>query len=491
MVETAALGACLNALAGARVAVVGDVMLDRFVYGAVERISPEAPVPVLKIARETVMLGGAGNVLRNLAALGARCHLLSVAGADPAGDQVRALAAAEAGAICEVLTRDGRQTTIKERFIAGAQQLLRGDRESVQQVDAATAEALLAGAKAAMSGPGVGVLVLSDYGKGVLTAASVPALIAAARAAGWPVVVDPKGRDYTLYRGADVVTPNRRELAEASGLPTASDDEAVAACRAVIATAGVGGVLATRSEQGMTLVTAAPDQVLHLRAEAREVFDVSGAGDTVVAMLGAALAAGAETAQAARLANLAAGIVVGKLGTAVARPAEILHALHTAEFQAAESKVADREGMLEKAGRWRAAGLRVGFTNGCFDLLHPGHVSLIAQARRACDRLVVGLNSDASVRRLKGAGRPVQSEAARATVLASLADVGLVTIFEEDTPLALLEALRPEVLIKGADYTLDQVVGADLVQGYGGRVVLAKLAEGHSTSGTIKKLSGN
>ncbi len=484
------LATCMSSLANARVLCAGDVMLDRFIYGTVERISPEAPIPVLKITREEVMLGGAGNVLRNLAALGARSEFIGVVGDDAAGTQVRDLAEAEAGSSGRILIQAGRQTTIKERFIASGQQLLRGDRESALEIGPETARALIAGVAATMSADAGdrGVLVLSDYGKGVLTPTTTGALIAAANGAGWPVVVDPKGRDYGVYRGADLVTPNRRELAEATGLATGTDGDIVTACRALIDSAGIGGVLATRSDEGMTLVDG--ENVLHLPAAAREVFDVSGAGDTVVAVVSAALAAGANAAQAARLANVAAGIVVGKVGTAVARPAEILHALHEAEFQAAEVKVVDHAAMLEQAGRWRAAGLRIGFTNGCFDLLHPGHVSLLAQARRACERLVVGLNSDASVRRLKGAGRPIQSESARATVLASLADVAMVVIFEEDTPLKLIEALRPEVLVKGADYALDQVVGADLVQGYGGRVVLAKLAEGHSTTGTIRKFTG-
>ena len=492
----AQLAAQLATLGGARVLVVGDVMLDRYVYGAVERISPEAPIPVLKIAREAPMLGGAGNVLRNLAALGARCDFFGVVGEDAAGALVRELAAAEPGADCRLLVQPGRPTTVKERFIAEGQQLLRSDRETEQDLEAETAEALIAGARAVLEDAAGkrGVVVLSDYGKGVLAPARLRALIAAARAAGWPVVVDPKGRDYGLYRGADLVTPNRRELAEASGLATGTDEEVLAACRALMAAAGLGGVLATRSEQGMTLVAGVAgggaEEVLHLRAEAREVYDVSGAGDTVAAVLGAALAAGAAPAQAARLANLAAGIVVGKLGTATVRPAEIRHALHAAAFEAAEAKVADREAMRERAARWRAEGRRIAFTNGCFDLLHPGHVSLLAQARRSGDRLVVGLNSDASVRRLKGEGRPVQPESARATVLASLADVDLVVVFEEDTPLALIEALRPEVLVKGADYALEEVVGAELVQGYGGRVVLAELLDGHSTTGTIRKLSG-
>jgi D-beta-D-heptose 7-phosphate kinase/D-beta-D-heptose 1-phosphate adenosyltransferase len=284
------------------------------------------------------------------------------------------------------------------------------------------------------------------------------------------------------------VTPNRRELQEASGLATGDDAAVVAAARKVVAEAGLGALLATRSEQGMTLVSAG-GAVHHLKAEAREVYDVSGAGDTVVAAFAAGLGAGLAPVAAAQLANVAAAIVVGKLGTAVARPGEILHALHASELLAAEAKVADLESLVTQVAQWRQAGLKVGFTNGCFDLLHPGHVALLEQARAACDRLIVGLNSDASVRRLKGAARPVQGEAARAAVLASLASVNRVVIFGDDTPLALIAALRPDVLVKGADYSLEQVVGADLVQGYGGRVVLADLTPGHSTTATIERLA--
>lgn len=477
--------AALDAVAQARVLVVGDTMLDRFSYGAVERISPEAPIPVLRIDRDATMLGGAGNVVRNLAALAVDCAFVAVVGDDEAGGQVSALAAAESGVESRLVTDRGRPTSIKERYIAGAQQLLRADRESCDpltpQADRELADralSLLASADA---------LVLSDYGKGVLSDALLAQLIAAARQAGKPVVVDPKGRGYGRYRGATVVTPNRRELAEESGLPVSESVEVEAACRAVQRDSGIDAVLATRSAEGMTLVQG-DRPARHFAAEAREVFDVSGAGDTVVAVLAAGLAAGLDLDVAARLANLAAGMVVGKVGTAVATPTELRHALHAAELLASEAKVVGRDALLAQLGRWRAGGQSVGFTNGCFDLLHPGHVHLLRQARAACDRLVVGLNSDASVARLKGTGRPVQGESARAVVLASLADVDRVVIFDEDTPLTLIEAIRPDVLVKGADYRLDQVVGGDLVQGYGGRVLLAELAPGHSTTATIEKL---
>lgn len=477
----------IEAFAGTSVMCVGDVMLDRFVYGSVERISPEAPVPVLRIQRHATMLGGAGNVAANLGALGCEPRFLSVVGDDEAGSAIlRRLVEEQIADSCHIVAEHSRQTSEKTRFFANHQHLLRTDSETVADISSESQESLLAAARALL--PDVSAMILSDYGKGVLTAGLTQALIAAARAAGKPVIVDPKGPDYRRYRGADLVTPNRRELAVASGLPVSDDREIVAAARAVIESCGLAAMVVTRSEQGLSVVTR-DGGVRHLAAEAREVFDVSGAGDTVIATLAGAIGAGIPLEDAARLANLAAGVVVGKVGTAVTRRAELLAAAHHQEWVAGEAKVLPLEGAVDRVERWRRQGRRVGFTNGCFDLLHPGHVSLLQQARAVCDRLVVGLNSDESVRRLKGETRPVQSELARATVLASLASVDLVVIFGEDTPLALIRALRPDVLVKGADYTVDRVVGADLVQSYGGRVLLATLAAGHSTTATIARMS--
>ena len=487
------LAAALERLAGAPVLVVGDVMLDRFLYGAVERISPEGPIPILRLERELAMLGGAGNVVRNLTALGAKSSFVALVGDDQAGLEVQRLVAEATGGGGHLLLDRGRRSTIKERYIAGGQQLLRVDRETAPSLSETLAEAAVSAAISLMDE--ARVLVLSDYGKGLLDAETLPRLIALARARGLAVVVDPKGRDFARYRGATLITPNRRELAEASGLATEGDSAVVAAALRVMELAGVESVLATRSEEGMTLVEpAGPGEsgprVTHLPALAREVFDVSGAGDTVVATVAAALAAGLPRASAAELANAAAGIVVGKVGTAVASPSEILHALHARELLSGESKVLSLEALLTEVGRWRRLGQRVGFTNGCFDLLHPGHISLLTQARRLCDRLVVGLNSDSSVRQLKGEGRPVQSEGARATVLASLASVDAVVIFPDETPLQLIRQLRPDVLVKGADWSLDKVVGADLVRSWGGVVALAELMPGQSTSNTIRRLKG-
>jgi D-beta-D-heptose 7-phosphate kinase/D-beta-D-heptose 1-phosphate adenosyltransferase len=475
----------IGRLKGGRVLCVGDVMLDRFVYGDVDRISPEAPIPVLRVRRETAMLGGAGNVVRNLVALGCAPHFLAVVGDDMPGREVTRLVGEHGEVDPLMVVEPDRQTTIKTRFIGGTQQLLRADHETQCALSNGSRERLLAEASALIGK--VGVLVLSDYGKGVLGGGLTQSLIAAARAAKKPVIVDPKGSDYTVYRGATLVTPNRKELFEATGRPVGSDEEITAAARQLIDLCGIENVLATRSQDGMSLISAT--EAVHLPAEAREVFDVSGAGDTVVAALAAALTVGATLVQAAKLANVAAGIVVGKVGTAVAYADDLTAALHHSEVAAAEHKLVSLHSAVEQIERWRHGGKKIGFTNGCFDLLHPGHVSLLDQAKAQCDRLVVGLNSDASVKRLKGESRPVQSESSRGTVLASLAAVDLVVIFEEDTPLELIKALRPDVLVKGADYRVDQVVGGDLVTGWGGRVFLAELQQGHSTTATIARMN--
>lgn len=486
MTHPEALSIIIAGMAGASVLCLGDAMLDRYVYGTVDRVSPEAPIPVLRMTGEAAMLGGAGNVAANLMALGARTHFAAVIGDDEAGRELAELAGRTIGPVGALVVETGRPTTVKMRYVAAAPQLLRADRETTDPIAEATADRLGAAIERVL--PDCRAVVLSDYAKGVLRDEMVARTIAAAQARGLPVVVDPKGRDFARYRGACVLTPNRKELAEASGRPVESDTEVTEAARALLAASGVPAMVVTRGELGMSVVPAEGKPV-HLHGEAREVFDVSGAGDTVVATLSAALAAGASLTDAARLANLAGGIVVGKVGTAVIHAEELAAALRHERWARGEAKVLEPGAALQRIGRWRTEGRRIGFTNGCFDLLHPGHLSLLNQARGVCDRLVVGLNSDASVRRLKGPDRPIQDETARAAVLASLEAVDLVVLFDEDTPLTLIEAVRPDVLVKGADYTVETVVGADLVQGYGGRVHLATLAPGHSTTATISRLT--
>lgn len=476
----------IEGLTRATVLVVGDVMLDRFVHGAVARISPEAPIPVLSVKGHSTVPGGAGNVVCNIAAVGAKSVLVSVTGNDKAADELESLLGERQG-LSLTLIRDGsRPTTVKTRFLAGGQQLLRADEEFTGALDDETESSVIAAVDMAL--PRCGAIVLSDYGKGVLTDEVITAVIARARQAGIPVLVDPKGRDYQRYAGADLLTPNRSELSLATGMAMDTDAEVEEACRAAIRDFGVAGILATRSEKGMTLADA--EGALHIPAQAREVFDVVGAGDTVIALLAASLASGLDKGTAARLANLGGGVVVGKTGTAVARPEELVAAAHGAARLAGDRKVHTLAGMVDQVGLWRRQGRTVGFTNGCFDLLHPGHVHLLQQAREQCDRLVVGLNSDESVSRLKGPERPVHNENARATVLSSLASVDAVVVFGEDTPLDLIRALKPDVLVKGQDYTVETVVGAEDVQSWGGRVFLAGLLDGHSTTGTVKKLRG-
>ena len=484
MADSTDLTNLVDNLAGTAVLCVGDVMLDRFIYGEVDRISPEAPIPVFSIERETMMLGGAGNVVRNLVALGGKPNFVSVVGGDAAGREIVALIGGETGVVPDILVENGRPTTIKTRYIAAGQQMLRADHETVTALTSTTVERTVDHAVAAMEG--CAAVVLSDYAKGVLAPAVTARVIEAARQAGRPVVVDPKGIDYAHYRGATLLTPNRRELAEATRMPVSSDDEIVAAACDLIDRIEVDAILVTRGGEGMTLV--ADGAVHHLPAEALEVFDVSGAGDTVVATVASAMAGGLTLLDAARLANMSAGLVVGKVGTATVSLAELTGALHKHDVLAGADKLVGLPTLLERVAAWREAGHGIGFTNGCFDLLHPGHVSLLAQARAACDRLIVGLNSDASTRRLKGEGRPIQTEAARAAVLSSLASVDAVVVFAEDTPVKLIEAFRPDVLVKGADYKPQEVVGADIVTGYGGRVLLADLAPGHSTTATIARM---
>lgn len=483
--DASSLSASLEGFSKTRVLVIGDAMLDRYVYGEVERISPEAPIPVFLETRESAMPGGAGNVVRNLAALAVPTGFVSVIGDDGAGTELRALLGQLAGVTVHLETAPGHATTIKTRYVAGHQQLLRADRERRNGIPAAVQQKLAA--LAAERAAAASVIVLSDYGKGVLSPEANQAVMAAAKKHSARIIVDPKGTDFSHYRGAFLVTPNRRELQAAVGMPADTDAQVVAAARRLMTDCGIANILVTRSADGMTLVTESSAD--HLPAESREVFDVSGAGDTVVAMMAAALGAGLPLIEAAKLANVAAGIVVGKVGTAVAYRGEVADALHAGELLRGERKLTTLEAALDHVARWRRQGLRVGFTNGCFDLLHPGHLHLLNQARAACDRLVVALNSDSSVKRLKGANRPIQSEAARAAVLGSLSVVDLVVLFSEETPIRQIEALRPDVLVKGADYAIQDVVGASFVQSYGGKVVLAELAPGHSTTATIAKLA--
>jgi len=466
-----------------RVLCVGDLMLDAFVYGEVERISPEAPAPVLAVKREELVIGGAGNVARNVAGLGAQCIFVGVIGDDAEGRTLTEAFAQQADLIEARLVADRkRPTTRKMRFVSEhhATHLLRADWELVQPITAAVEADVIDDAITAL--PQVGAVVLSDYSKGVLSPAVVGAVIEAACKLGKPVIVDPKYGDYGVYKGTTLITPNRKELSHATRMPAESEAELGQAAAALAEMVQCEAVLVTLSEHGMMLAERGKGPV-QVPAYSVKVLDVSGAGDTVVAAMAAFLAAGAGYEEAMRAANAAASVVVGKRGTATVSAEELRARILPESSLAPEQKIIlDWSTLDQRLDAWRMEGLRIGFTNGCFDLLHPGHIKLLAEARAASDRLVVGLNSNASVARLKGDGRPVQSETARAEVLAALAAVDLVVLFGEDTPLELIRRVRPKVLVKGADYALDQVVGRELVEAEGGEVILVDLVPGQSTS---------
>ncbi len=478
----------LDRLGDIRVLVIGDVMLDRFIYGNVERISPEAPIPIFTASREERMLGGAGNVVRNLLSLGAHASFAAVIGDDAVANQLTGLVGCEKNLTPYLITERGRLSTKKTRYVAGGQQLLRSDSETKAAIKDETAQKILEMMLTEL--PHHHAVILSDYGKGVLTPAMCSTIIDAARAKNVPVFVDPKARDVSIYAGATVLSPNIKELALAAGVDGFADDAAmISAAQSIARTHRFQYVLATRGERGMTLVDA-QGLVAHSDATANEVFDVSGAGDTVIATLAATYAAGAAMPLATELANLAAGIVVGRLGTAVVHTSDLTAALYATRAKTLQQKILPRETALATVTNWKRDGLAVGFTNGCFDIMHAGHIQSLTDAKSRCDKLIVAINTDASVRALKGPTRPVNSEMDRAQVLAALGCVDAVVLFDDDTPLPLLELLKPDVLMKGADYTKEQVVGWQLVESYGGRVELLPLKDGYSTTGIIAKLAG-
>ncbi len=478
----------LGEIAGVRVACVGDLVVDRYVHGEVTRVSPEAPIPVLERRSENKMLGAVGNVARNVAALGGIAALAGVVGDDAAAHEATALAGDCKGVEAHLVTQRGRATSVKTRFVAGGQQLLRVDHEDVGAIDR-DAEARFNGAVSDALHD-AGAILLSDYGKGAVTPEIIARTLSAAEQSGAILIVDSKAKSFAAYGRAAIVKPNAAELSRAADMPTSTDAEVEAALGRALELCEAKAILVTRAAKGMSLGERGKP-VRHFRGVPRQVFDVSGAGDTALASLGLALAAGAPIDEAVAFAILASGVVVEKPGAATTTPDELMEAMLAARFAPAEAKLATPARMTDKVAEWRARGLKVGFTNGCFDILHRGHVAYLAQARAWCDRLIVGLNSDRSVRALKGEGRPVNDLESRALVLAGLESVDLVAPFDEDTPIDLITTARPDVLIKGADYTVEGVVGGDFVRSYGGEVRLAPLVEGYSTSAAIARITAN
>ncbi|WP_163557860.1 bifunctional D-glycero-beta-D-manno-heptose-7-phosphate kinase/D-glycero-beta-D-manno-heptose 1-phosphate adenylyltransferase HldE [Halomonas sp. NO4] len=467
----------LTALEQARVLVVGDVMLDRYWHGGTSRISPEAPVPVVRVGETEDRPGGAANVALNIAALGGQASLAGLVGDDAHADELaRRLESSEVSA--HLVRRPGVSTITKLRVMSRNQQLIRLDFEDeLQEVD--TGE-MLEQVTAAL--PAADLVILSDYGKGTLN--RVEALIEAVRAAGKRVLIDPKGSDFAKYRGASVITPNLTEFEAVVG-PCRSDAELAAKGEALRAELGLEALLITRSEKGMTLIRE-DHEPLHLPTRAREVFDVTGAGDTVIGVLGLALAAGHAFPEAMTLSNLAAGLVVAKPGTATLSIAELYTALHGDKL--AEFGVIQESALVEAVRAAQARGERVVMTNGCFDILHAGHVAYLEHARRLGDRLIVAVNDDASVARLKGPKRPINPLARRMQVLAGLGAVDWVVPFAEETPQRLIEAVLPDVLVKGGDYQPEAIAGGDAVRAAGGEVKVLGFEDGVSTTAMISTI---
>lgn len=469
----------LERLQHIRILVIGDLMLDHYLAGATERTSPEAPVPVVLIDREEYLAGGAANVARNVAAAGALVACVGAVGEDEEGNHVKSILADAAINIEGIDACTPYSTTKKTRIVSQGQQIVRLDRELPKASLAPHADAIAQKAIAAIAS--ADAVILSDYGKGVLSEKVLTQVFQACAAKNIPVVVDPKGRDYAKYCGATAITPNAREARETTGLDT--DDEAglTAAVQKLREITGCRQIVITRGAQGLTLLDET-DQIYNIPTSAREVFDVTGAGDTFVAWFTLALAAAYPAESAARIANTAAGIVVGKVGPAVVTPLDIKHASASSRLG---KKLVEPQELATLAAQLRAAGKKLVFTNGCFDFLHAGHIAFLQQARELGDVLVLAMNSDESIRRIKGAPRPIILEKQRAELLASIDAVDYLVVFETDTPHALLEVLRPDVLVKGGNYTLNEVEGADLVNTWQGRAVCIPILHDIRTSRLI------
>jgi len=467
-----------------RVLVVGDLMLDRYMTGRVERISPEAPVPILNPQTEEIRAGGAGNVALNLRGLGLEVAVAGYTGKDENRDRLLNVLRGRGVDTNAVVTLADRPTVTKTRITAGHQHVLRVDSEDLKDVGADDQARMFQAITALLP---VDAIILSDYAKGVLSADLCQRLIAAARDNGTPVLVDPKGLDFSKYAGATAITPNLLELSRAGHVSAEQDSDLMRVARGFVDSLGLEFLILTRGAGGITLVSR--DQTIHSPARAREVFDVSGAGDTVIASITAGILGGLDYPDMLHMANLAAGYVVGRAGTVAIEQAALMWTLKS-EDHSAPTTVYALDELLLLVQYWRSQNRQIVFTNGCFDIIHAGHVALLHRAAREGDRLIVGINTDRSVRGLKGEKRPLNSEEDRALVVSAMAAVDAAVLFDDPTPLELIKALRPDVIVKGADYSKDQVVGGAEVESWGGRVVLVPLVRDRSTSGLIDRISG-
>ncbi len=468
----------------ARLLVVGDLMIDQYVWGAIERISPEAPVPVVAVGGETETLGGSGNVINNLTALGAGVAAVGVVGTDAPGDRLLTFLDAKSVDTRGIVRTPHRPTTRKMRIMAGSQHVLRIDRETRQALAPETVDRLIASVNDRIAD--VDAVIVSDYGKGVLTPKFLAALLKSAQRAAKPVIVDPKGRDFSLYSGASLITPNKKEAALAADIDIVDAESLDAAGRKLLADSGVARLLITCGKDGMVLFESGKAPLM-IPAQARQVFDVSGAGDTVVAVFALALAAGADYPEAARLANTAAGIVVGKVGTATVSPGELAEAASPLAFpESRKIKHLDEIGTLCRD--LKRAGKRIVMTNGCFDFLHAGHMHLFSASRRLGDVLIVAIDDDASVRALKGRGRPVIGQRERVRTLSAIESIDYVVVFPSSQLIALIESIQPDILTKGDNYSLDRVLGREAVEQFGGRVERIPVESPISTAAIIERI---
>jgi len=464
--------------------VIGDVMLDRYLIGDVGRISPEAPVPVVLLNEQNERAGGAANVAANLALLGIKTHIIGCVGNDAEGDSLKKSISTIDVDISGIISSQYRPTIAKTRILGGHQQMLRLDQESKAAFNPAENTLLMSAIDAALALQ-PNIVILSDYAKGLLSEAVCQHIINACHRQKIPVLVDPKGRDYTKYKGATALTPNKKETAEAC--ETHIEDATLINKATVLKNSlNLDFLAVTRGEEGITLIDNDTQQIA---ATAQKVFDVSGAGDTVIATLAAGLAYGLSPLESLQLANIAAGIVVGKVGTIPITRAELIETLSRQQHSTQAQKIFDLTQLIEKVDSWKKAQQKIVFTNGCFDLLHAGHVTYLEAAKNRGDKLILGLNTDRSVSAIKGPTRPVVNESDRARVLAALESVDAVILFDEDTPLNLINAIQPHVIAKGSDYNANQVVGGQEVESWGGEIALIDLVEGRSTTNIIKKLN--
>lgn len=466
------------------VLVIGDLMLDRYLIGSVGRISPEAPVPIVLLKEQYERAGGAANVAANLVLLGIKTHIAGCVGDDLEAKNLLKLVQDLGIHTNAVIHSKQRPTIAKTRILSGHQQMMRLDQESTKAFTNDESVNLLATIQAEISKKPA-IVILSDYAKGVLSADICHAIITKCKMLNIPVLVDPKGRDYLKYKGATALTPNKKETAEACNT-SINDPELIKKASQLKQRLDLAFFAITRGEEGISLIES---DVYHLPATAKQVFDVSGAGDTVIATLAAGLMHGLSTLDALKLANLAAGVVVGKVGTVPITQTDLIEAINTEKSSEQIQKVCNLRQLNSKISRWKEQALKIVFTNGCFDLLHAGHVTYLEAAKKRGDKLILGLNSDRSVRAIKGPTRPVVQENDRARVLAALESVDAVILFDDDTPLNLINEIKPDIIAKGSDYSVDQVVGGHEVLSWGGEIALIDLVDGRSTSNIIKKMN--